>query len=152
MNTIKNIQKIKELITDNIQLEKGAAMYKRHAGIEFKVLKVENKTITIQTVQHKHFTGKYLTKKELMNRGEELFKRFLPDFTIHIQAIPFTLHPAQAIDTEWVQSEMAKSNLKVKDLVEITGLEKSNISAWVNGKRPMSNIVKSLFYTSLSKH
>lgn len=152
MNTIKNLRKIKELITDDTQMEKGAAMYKRHAGIEFKILNVEDKTVTIQAVQHKHFTGNYLTKKELTNRGEDFFKRFLPNYTIHIDAVPFTLHPAQAIDSEWVQSEMAKSNLKVKDLVELTGLEKSNISAWINGKRPMSNIVKSLFYTSLSKH
>jgi DNA-binding Xre family transcriptional regulator len=41
---------------------------------------------------------------------------------------------------------MLKKGVKFNDLVTDTGLDKTNISAWVNGKRDMSQIVKAMFY------
>lgn len=151
MSVIKFLTRIADFITDAEALEKGAALHKRHGGIEFKVLKVEGKKITIGAIQRKNFAGNYLSQKELVDRTKKLFTRFLPDHTVIVHAIPFMPHPSQSVTPEWLQGRMKKEHLKVKDLVELTGLEKSNISAWVNGVREMSNIVKSMFYAYLNK-
>ncbi|WP_394803177.1 helix-turn-helix domain-containing protein [Membranihabitans marinus] len=41
---------------------------------------------------------------------------------------------------------MTKRGINSKELVEMTGINKSNISAWINDIRPMSQPAKALFY------
>lgn len=147
--TIKNLKKLEDYLSSE-QLEKldaGAALHKRHAAIEFKIIAAVNATLTVQVIQGKNQSGAYSDQKTLIERGKELFAPFLPDWKINVHATPYTeseIH--NMVTTSWVSNEMAKRDIKIKDMVVDTGLDKTNLSAWISGKRPMSNIVKAMFY------
>lgn len=50
------------------------------------------------------------------------------------------------IDSTYIRSYMINNGIKSKDICNDTGLDKTNISAWINGKRPMSKIVIAMFH------
>jgi hypothetical protein len=55
--------------------------------------------------------------------------------------------PLQELVTpQWVKAQIRRLDLRVNDIVEHTGVNQSNVSAWINGLRPMSASVKAMFY------
>ena len=147
--TIKNLKVLaRSLKPEQInRLEAGANLHKRHANIEFKILKYANHKISIEVAQEKHLAKNYADMKTLIERTKQLFQTTLPANTeIIVHAIPYTEHPISNIDAGWLDKQMTDKHINLKDIVEDTGLDKSNISAWRNDKRPMSQIVKTMFY------
>lgn len=148
MNTIKNIHKLEQLLSDNDRhkLEAGAALHRRMSNINFKILEVTDTTIVVQVSQGRHLSGNYADKKTLVTRTRELLHRFFPDRKIHPQAISYIPNPVTQIDAKWVKRQMQDLGLGVTDIVHDTGVDKTNISAWANGTRPMSQPVKAMFF------
>ena len=137
-NIIKNIHKIESFLGEekSYQIEQFALMYRRYARIVFKVIafdETEKKLIV-------------KVRQELHEKGKELFSKFFDGFTIHVDAKPYTETSAEIITPEYLKAELNKRQIRIKDINTATGLEMSNLSAWVNGTRPMSNIVKNMFY------
>lgn len=56
---------------------------------------------------------------------------------------------AQEVDTSWIAQRMEAKSLTQVEVSRQTGIDKSNISAWISGLRPMSKIVKAMFYFML---
>lgn len=50
------------------------------------------------------------------------------------------------VDAEWVSNKMDDLGVTIKSICDETGLDRSNVSAWINGLRPLSKNVKILFY------
>jgi len=148
MNTVKNIHKIEQLLSNNDRnkLEAGAAFHRRMSNINFKIIEVSDTAIVVQVSQGRHLSGNYADKKTLVTRTRELFQRFFPDRKIHPQAIVYIPNPITGIDAKWVKKQMEDLGLGVTDIVNDTGVDKTNISAWANGTRPMSQPVKAMFY------
>lgn len=126
--------------------DQGETLHKRMSNIEFKILEVEPGSIVIRVSQGKHLSENYADKKTLVNRIRELFQPFLPDHKIHPQASAYEPSPVTRIDSIWVKKQMDILGLRVTDIVHDTGIDKTNISAWANGTRSMSQIVKAMFY------
>ena len=147
--TIKNLRILaKSLKPEQInRLEAGANLHKRHANIEFKILKYGDHKISVEVKQGKHLAKNYADMKTLIERTKQLFQVALPAHTeIIVNAVPYTEHPISNINADWLDTQMTNNQVNIKDIVEDTGLDKSNISAWRNDKRPMSQIVKTMFY------
>lgn len=144
---IKNIHLISQL--DDLTLEKlthGALQHQKFSRIVFKILSVDDKSIKIQTSQNKSPHENYADEKTLVERTKELFSRFLPDLKIIVNAAPYKENPTAQVTPEYIRHAMTENQIKVKDIVADTGIDKTNISAWVNGTRDMSQPVKAMFY------
>ena len=148
-NTVKNIHLLNLSDTDVQRLETGANLHKRHSNITFKILKFSDGVLTVQIKQEKNTAKKYLETSELVERAKTLFSTFSKNFVpekIIVRPIPFKESESEIITPEFLKKELQRKNLRIKDVEIDTGIETSNISAWVNGVRPMSNIVKNMFY------
>ncbi|MGG7665164.1 hypothetical protein [Dyadobacter sp. BHUBP1] len=145
---IKNIHLIKDLTTaENIRkLEIGALQHRKFARITFKVLSVREGTLEIQTIQTKSPHENHASEERLILRTKELFLHFFPDYEIVVTAIPYQGNPTEKVTPEYIREAMNSYDIKVKDIVDETGIDKSNVSAWVNGTRTMSQPVRAMFY------
>ncbi len=66
--------------------------------------------------------------------------------------MPYEDHAINIITPDYLKKELQRRSIRIKDVQIATGLETSSISAWVNGIRPMSNIVKAMFYFYLKSN
>ncbi|MBS4063028.1 MAG: hypothetical protein KGZ74_00630 [Chitinophagaceae bacterium] len=151
MTHIKNIKLIEELISpsDLQKMDAGAAMHLHHSRIEFKVLDADQDAITVRVTQGKSPAENYLSAKELAARAKDLFGYFIPGVDIRARAIPYAPPSVEVVSPEWIQNQMREKGIDNKTIVEMTGVDKANISNWVSGKRPMSQPVKAMFYFML---
>lgn len=148
MNAIKNIHLLAGIVANVEDLEAGAALYKRHGNIEFKVITADESAceLVVLARQGKNQAEKYLDPKELIERARSLFLRFLPGWKLLVRASVYNPHPSQQVTPQWITERLQARGWRLKDLINAVGLDKSNVSAWVGGLRPMSNIVKSLMW------
>lgn len=151
MSTIKNLRVLVEKLNLDEKrinrLEAGANMHKRFSNIEFKIIRFNDAELEVQIRQGKHMSKNYASEDILIQRANQLFKSVVPEnIRLTIFAIPFKESEIVYIDANWLENKMRQANIRVKDIAEDTGLDNTNISAWVNNKRPMSQIVKALFY------
>lgn len=148
-NTVAFIDRLELSEEQRKRLEAGAVLYKRHANITFLVVSYKNNHLTVKVKQEKNYTGKYATKNELIEKAKKLFSEFSTDFQpekITVGAVPYTFPKSDQITPEYLKKELQKRSIRIKDIHEDTGIEVSNLSAWINDTRPMSKIVKNMFY------
>lgn len=149
--TIKNAKLIEGLLSPEQldKLDRGAEMHLRHARIHFKVLEVGPDYITIQVVQTKSPAENYLSAKDLSDRAKELFAHFFPDRKIHARPSVYIPPSVDHVTPQWVARKLSDKGFSQVDIINETGIDKTNISAWISGKRPMSQPVKAMFYFML---
>jgi hypothetical protein len=146
---IKNLRKIDFLADESIKkIEFGALQHRRFSNIEFKILRVDNeeKTITIQISQGKSLSENYADLPKLVKIAKDLFSRYINDYTVHVQAIPYSHPKVDELNSSIIRDSLEKRGIKIKDIERETGIDKTNLSAWLNDKRPMSQPVKAMFY------
>jgi len=145
---IKNIHLVRDLTTfENVRkLEIGALQHRKFARITFKILSVRERILEIQTIQTKSPHENHADEDLLILRTKELFSHFFPEYEIVVTAIPYQANPTEQVTPEYIRDAMTSYDIKVKDIVEETGIDKSNVSAWVNGTRAMSQPVRAMFY------
>lgn len=147
MSTLKNIHYLKDLSEqDKNNLDKSAGVYAANANITFKVLKFDDSQLVVEVRQGKNPADKYLQVSDLIKRAKDLFGHFYPGRDIHVRPKPYRRPPVDAVDPDWISRRMNDEGVGIKEIVKFTGIDKSNISAWVNGTRPMSQPVKAMFY------
>ncbi|AMQ00920.1 hypothetical protein AY601_4069 [Pedobacter cryoconitis] len=147
MGVIKNVHKLELHYSPEeiAKLEAGAAMHLKYSNITFKIVSIVP-GITIRVVQEKSLSGNYADRKTLIERTKELFSTVTGNLHIVVHAVPFEEPIVDIADPAWVAAEMLRTGVKIKDLVKETGIDKTNLSAWINGTRPMSQPVKAMFY------
>lgn len=150
MNTLKNIHYLSLNEEDKKNLDKSAGVYAANANITFKVLKADEEELVVEVRQGKNPKDKYLQVSELIKRAKDLFGHFFPDHNIHVRPSPYKRPPVDQVDPDWITDRMNKSGISLKQIEEDTGVDKTNLSAWINGKRPMSQPVKAMFYLYFS--
>ena len=151
MNTLKNIHKLRDHLTaeDLEALDQAAYLYARHAQIYLKIIDLNDSEIIVEIRQEKNNQENYLDKKELSERARSLLDRYFPDHTIHIGPSPYRHPPVDQVTPEWVQKRISKKRISSKEIRDLTGIDKGNISKWISGSRPMSRPVKTMFYLLL---
>lgn len=51
----------------------------------------------------------------------------------------------------WIQAKMDAAGIKVKDLSAALGVDAATISAYKNGVKPLSGVVRAMFYYYFSR-
>lgn len=144
---IKNIHLIQNLSDLDIQkLAYGALQHQKLSRITFKIVSIDETAIKIQTIQGKSPQNNETDEKTLIERTKELFSRFFPDLKVIVNAVVFHPGPVEIVTPAFIRTLMTYLKVKVKDIVKDTDIDKTNVSAWVNGTRDMSQPVKAMFY------
>lgn len=148
MNVIKNRRLIQNLLSkDQLdRLELGAAMHKRHSRIHFKIVEVADNHLSVQTEQKKSPAKNYILVEELEERTKSLFGSFFPDKEIKVSANEYVPPTVDDVTPTWLQRKMRDTGINQAAIVRATGIDKTNISAWLSGSRPMTQPVKAMFY------
>ena len=131
-------------------MDKAAGVYAANANITFKILKYNDSDLIVEVRQGKNQKEKYQDSKGLIQRGKELFIKFFPDHSIHIRPKIYSLPKVDVVDSEWIQNRMNANRVSLNSIEQLTGISKSNLSAYVHGLRPMSQPVKAMFFFMFS--
>lgn len=148
MPELKNIHLLADIVSEDDlkKMEYAAVDHRRYSNITFKVIEVASKKVTIQVSQGKSSATNYQDKKRLVEIVHETFDRFFEGYKINVGAIPYKESPVSIVDAKWIEKQMAGLHIGVKQIVEDTGIDKTQTIAYVNGVRPLSQTVKSMFY------
>lgn len=146
-NIIKGLAHLTDIDQGTIdKMEYAALLHRRHSRIEFKILEVTAKSVTIQAAQGKSPADNQATSKRLVEIVHETFDRFFPGKKVIVRPIPFTASPAELVTVKWIQERMTSTGTTLKQLVDDTGLGKSNLSTVINGNAELSHVMKVVFY------
>ena len=153
MSNILGIEKLHSLLSqDQLEkLDKAAQRHTTESNMSFVVLSATEKEIQVETTQGETKSGKYATEATLINRTKELFAKILPNVKFVINPVPFAPSPASTVTTAWLENQMEKKGIRIKQIAFDAGIDRESISDWVTGKRPMSQLVKAMFYFYFSK-
>jgi hypothetical protein len=149
MGVIRNIDQLTDILSDEAikRLEAGAKQQKKHNNIEFEILSVNDHVITIGTEQLENSSGNYANFRMLAKRTSDLFGKHLPQsYKLEVQPVEFIVSPSAVVTPEWIGQKMLEKGIRIKQIVFETGINRNNVSDWANGKKPMSQIVKAMFY------
>jgi hypothetical protein len=149
MKAILNIHKLSNILAseDIAKLEANALENKLVLNILFKVQAVNENDIYIQTTQGKNANGNIADNELLIRLTKDLFQPFFPTKIISVYPSLFLVPVVDVVTPEWINEHLHKYKIKIKNLSEDTGIDKSNFSAWINGIRPMSQIVKAMIFS-----
>ncbi len=145
MSTIKNLHRLKKYDNEILsKIDQGALLHKRYSNIQFKIIGLYPKSIKIQTVQGKHLSENYADQKTLIERTKQLFEPL--GLQVNVHAVIYKVHQLAQVDSAWIQNKMNQFHMQLNELVMDTDIDNTNLSAWINGKRPMSQPVKAMFW------
>jgi hypothetical protein len=128
------------------KMEAVALAHRKISGITFKIVDYNDKKVIIQIVQGKHAARNYHPPRRLVEIVHETFDRFFPDHRVMVQPIPFKESPVNKVDPEWIRKRMLREHIKIKDIAEDTGIDRSQLNALISGNRPLSQPMKALFW------
>jgi hypothetical protein len=144
---MKNIELLNFLNKEQIEtLKLSAQNYLRFARIYFTIISYQNNELIVKIWQKENVAGKYLTAKELIDRGKEVFTGIVPEgIKIHFRPIAFKEDTLETVSTEWVSEKMEKHSLKPTDLVKLLNIDKSTLSRTLSSKS-MTKSTKAMFF------
>lgn len=150
MQTMQTIIKGVHLLTDVhkddlIKLEDAAIEHYRKAFLSFRIIKIEGKDVVIRVTQGREATD-YFTLKELINSVHEIFDSYLPDKNILVHGQPYKASPVEEVSKDWINKKLLEYGITLKQITEDTGLNKTYLSALINGGKSISQAMKAMFY------
>jgi hypothetical protein len=133
------------------QLENGARLLKDCFNCELKILSTNisgaYRAITMQVGQGSTLSGEYFNKIMLEKKIEDLFYPYIDKhIVLYIKVNPYKPTIVDVVTHEWLQEKMITKGIRKSDFIVDTGIDKTNLSAWINGTRSMSQPVKAMFY------
>jgi hypothetical protein len=153
MSVIADIEKLNNLLTGEQleQLDLAAGVHLTQSNIEFRITKVAEDVVIIETTQSETRSRKYANEATLLKRTHEVFDKWLPGLDLQIEVFPHLPSPTSVVNPAWLESKMQEKGVRIKQIAFDTGVDRESIADWVSGKRSMSQIVKAMFYFYLSK-
>lgn len=82
-----------------------------------------------------------MTQRELIKRGRTVY----PEKRYKIVPVTYSLD-LSTITPEWIQEQMQEYDIRPKDLTRQLGLNASEVSLLLSGKRNMTRSIRSMFY------
>lgn len=117
-------------------INKSIGKYKA-VGIHIEVNEEEK---IVKITQKEVVNGYILNNKQLHDRARALF-----DKEYKIIPVVFSLDLSE-VNSEWIKERMAEFDIKTKDIISQTGLDKSSLSLFLSGKVKMNKLVRACFY------
>ncbi|WP_342327611.1 hypothetical protein [Pedobacter sp. FW305-3-2-15-E-R2A2] len=147
MEIIRNLDKLSDVLTPDaiVRVQNEASNYLKQDNLFFTVLSYEQEGLTVKVEQDRPLTEKIYTFDELVFIAKDLFGRYIIN-EVFAHPHPYVESPAEVVNGKWVQLHMNHYEIRLKNVAFQTGIDKTNLSAWINEKRPMSRIVKAMFF------
>lgn len=148
MALIKNLHLLEDDLRpgDLDKMEVAASAHQRYSSITFKVVELKPDKVIFQITQGKSAAGNYQNQKRLIEIVHETYDRFFPGRKVQVHAIPFVESPANVVTDKWVNEKMLEKGIKLKQISEETGIDKTQLSSLITGDRPLSQPMKALFW------
>lgn len=134
------------------ELEARAASYQTKERLTFKIFSFSDNVLTVEVKQEKTPDGRYLDRRQLVARVKNLFSLSVPAIEVHARPVPHMAPEVDQVTPEWVKKQMFEKGVKMRTIGTVTGIDKTKLSAWINGLRPMSQAVKAMFYFYFKAH
>lgn len=128
------------------RLEHLALQHRRFSSLEFKVIECSPARLVVRVAQGKSHAANYFDVGRLVEIVRELFQPFGSWDRIEARPIPYAPPVTDVVTAEWVQDQMQGRGLKVKDVARDLGVDASKVSAYKSGIRPMSGVVRAMFF------
>lgn len=149
MTVIKGLDKLQGIIGEKevAQLNKAATTHKKFSNIVFEIEDADESALTVLVEQEQNSSGNYANQRTLIKRAHEVFDKVVPSSVqLNVKAQEYFESPTTKVTPQWIEQQMLDKEVRIKQIAFDTGINKSDISAWLNGIKPMSQIVKALFY------
>lgn len=142
------IEELKKILDPAVYelLESKVQLQRRYANIEFKIMELTDTTARIRISQEMSFHRNHFDNDRLYEIALETFQEALVPRIVSVNTIAYIESLADVINSDFLSGVLRKNKVKNKDIQAELGLHKTNISAWINGKRPMSKTVRNMFY------
>jgi len=121
-----------------------AEQQRRFASIEFKVVEVRPDAVVLLIRQGKSHAENYFDTKRLIEILRETFGDLVGDRKIEPRPYPYGPSPPDVVDTAWLQARRGQK--PIKDIAHDLGMDPNMVSGYFGGKRPLSGVVKAMFY------
>jgi hypothetical protein len=90
------------------KMEKTRLNYQRFLGLKTEILEFDNKVITVKIEQTRKLTDTVFTRKELIQKANEIFSHLPVGYKVRIRPLVFKGEGMDAISPAWVRNQMKK--------------------------------------------
>jgi hypothetical protein len=132
-------------VIDADALQEKIALHQRYSRITFKILEQTSEALTVSVRQDPSFHENHFDAKRL---AEIVKETFTPHTTlaVRVRVVTPASGPPDVVTSVWILDIMSKHHISNKTLIEDLGVDKATISAYVNGHKPLSGVVRAMFY------
>lgn len=127
-------------------LDTRAQLHRRYSALEFRVTDATPETVTVLIAQDKSHAGNYFDVKRLVEIAHETFDDLLSGRRLHVRPVPYKASPVEDVTPEWIKKKLLESGKKIKELANDLGIDAANVTSYKNGVKPLSGVVKAMFY------
>lgn len=148
MEIIKNIYKLVGIVRhiELLRLEEGAKQYLSQLNISFEIVTAKSSALKVKTRQWKCTTGQPAEIPKLISLTQDLFERFVTGVPVTVHPIAYTPAIVDDVEPGWISDKMLNMGITLKDIHQDTGIDRLNLSSWINGLQPISQDVKAMFF------
>ncbi|MFA6084236.1 hypothetical protein [Mucilaginibacter sp.] len=152
MSTILQIEKLSKVYSEEEikRIDEAVREWNTSDRIEFKiqstVISGVFKSVAVRVSQPFNESGIYLDRATLISKTEAIFKPFLYGRMLYVDAHPYKPVIIDIVTPEWLEKRMVERGVRVKDIAIDTGIDRTSLSGWISGLRPMSQPVRAMFY------
>lgn len=123
-----------------------AALHRRYSNIDFKVVEVRPDAVVLLIRQGRSHAGNYFSVKRLIEILHETFGDLVSGRKIEPRPYAYAPAPPEVVTAEWLAQQRVGSKKKTKDIAHDLGLDPNVVSAYISGKKPLSGVVRAMFY------
>ena len=127
-------------------LDTRAQLHRRYASLEFKVTDATPEAVTVLIAQEKNHAGNYFDVKRLIEIAHETFDDLVAPRRVHVRPVPYQPSPTEVVTADWIKNKVLESGKKIKEIAHDLGIDAASVTAYKNGIKPLSGIVKAMFY------
>lgn len=127
-------------------LDTRAQLHRRYSSLEFKVTDAKPDQVTVLIAQDKSHAGNYFDTKRLIEIAHETFDDLLGGRRLHVRPVPYQPAPTEVVTADWIKKKALETGKPVKQIAQELGVDAATVSAYKNGLKPLSGVVKAMFY------
>jgi plasmid maintenance system antidote protein VapI len=144
---MKNIEILQLSNETKKRLLTFAKMYRQNAHIVIEIVSFNDNRLIVRVEQKDLVNGKFLSKKELVDRIRDMFHGEIPEtWKLVVSAVDYDRKDINDMSVEWIKKRMDKLSLKCKHVSVHTGIDKCTISSILNGNKELTKWHKVAFY------
>lgn len=127
-------------------LDTRAQLHRRYSSLEFKITDANQDNVTVLIAQDKSHAGNYFDVKRLIEIAHETFDDLVAPRRLHVRPVPYQPPPTEIVTAEWIKKKALESGKKIKAIAHDLGVDPATVSAYKSGSKPLSGVVKAMFY------